>query len=155
MPPLPIAIPIAITQKHLVTRHIAGGTHRRLIDISDIGTYRYLPLQWNPQETIIRSSAKLVDPSHVNKAGYRCAKVQGASNDDRFFITKDGNAHMPGLIDYGSFWLVDPGGERVADNFRFTKNQILWHFRVRCPHMGGSVFVILSIFFVVWITLAK
>ena len=94
----------------LVTRNLNDDGHR-----VDLRTYVLGPnAQWNPQETIIRSSAKLVDPSHVNKAGYRCAKVQGASNDDRFFITKDGNAHMPGLIDYGSFWLVDPGGERVA-----------------------------------------
>ena len=94
----------------LITRNLDEDGRR-----VDLRTYVLGPNpQWNPQETIIRTSSKLVDPLHVNKAGYRCAKINGASNDDRFFITKDGNAHMPGLIDYGNFWLVDPGGERVA-----------------------------------------
>ena len=49
----------------LVTRNLDENGRRVELRTYDLGTNTL----WNPSETIIRTSAKLVDPLHINKAG--------------------------------------------------------------------------------------
>ena len=91
---------------------------------------------WRPNEYMIRSDRKLVDPSKVNKTHYYCEIIQGSSFDDRFFVLKDGVASMNGLIDYGDYWLVDPGGERVGSRIARADKQ---KCRKLLPYTGANV----------------